>query len=418
MLQYDLTAPATRPSDLKVNNRMQILELFKSGAVMSVAEIARSVSISRQTVMKAIQFFMDKGIIVSMGKAHSGSAGGKRAELFALNPDRMMINIVICPSCLYVSLFNYQGTVVADYTDEAVVSASQEAIMEAAISACDRLLSDQGVRSENLRGISLTSPGIFEPDSDRMRYNIFYPGWGSGVPLGQKLREHFGEAIPIIARNVTRLCGSVYSKDSYGHSRVATVFTRWGGISSCMLIDGYVLAGKDNLIGAIGHIILDPNDPEVCGCGCRGCFEKQVSIERLRTIANRWAPDYPGSILLRMGLECMTIQSLFESSEQGDALARRLSGYAATCFVSALRSVTLTFNPSRVILQGDYAFVDSHFKAVLFRELRKFRYYDERQGDAYPFQLETDRRSVKELSNLGAYTLLINRIFGDEAVYS
>ena len=95
MLDHEMSMAATRPSDLKLNNRMQILELFKSGAVYSVADLARAVGISRQTVMKAIQFFLEKGIIVSDGKADSGSMGGKRAELFTLSGKKYLLNVLI-----------------------------------------------------------------------------------------------------------------------------------------------------------------------------------------------------------------------------------------------------------------------------------------------------------------------------------
>lgn len=419
MYQRDMSMTATRPSDLKLNNRMQILELFKSGAVYSVADIARAVGISRQTVMKAIQFFLDKGIIVSDGKADSSSMGGKRAELFTLSAQRYLINLLICPNCLYISLFNYRCETIDDYTCEEIVNRPVEVIMDAAIAACDRLLQKHGIAVADVRGVCVNTSGSMERDTNRLRFNSLFPDWGKDVPIAEKLIAHFGEDVVICAENVGKVCGSAYLHDTRArHLREVAVFSRWGGITACMMDRGDILYGKDALIGEIGHMILNPDDTEVCGCGSRGCFERQVSADRLRRLAARWACEHPDSPLATEPLEALTIQSVFEASGKGDSLGQRLSAYAATRFASALRNLTLMFNPEKVIFQGDYAFADGHFRETLYRELLTFHYYDDHPGDDNPFALEMDTRSIQTLTTLGAYTLLIDRLFSDETTYS
>ena len=419
MHQRDMSMAAARPSDLKLNNRMQILELFKSGAVYSVADIARAVGISRQTVMKAIQFFLDKGIIVSDGKADSGSMGGKRAELFTLSAQRYLVNLLICPNCLYISLFNYRCECIDDYACEDIVNQPVEGILDAAIAACDRLLDAHGIGIADVRGVCVSSSGIIERHTSRLRFNSLFPAWGKDVPIVDKVKEHFGEGVVIRAENVSRVCGCAYLHDTrIRHLREAAVFSRWGGISACLMNRGEILYGKDALIGEIGHMLLNPDDAEVCGCGSRGCFERQVSAERLRTLAAQWAGDHPDSPLAAGPLDGMTIQAMFEASAKGDPLGRRLSAYAASRFASALRNLTLMFNPDRVIFQGDYAFADDHFRETLYRELLTFHYYDDHPGDDNPFALEMDLRSIQTLTTLGAYTLLIDRLFSDETTYS
>lgn len=414
MRQHNVSMAATRPSDLKLNNRMQILELFKSGAVYSVADIARAVGISRQTVMKAIQFFLDKGIIVSDGKADSSSMGGKRAELFTLSSWRYLINLLVSPSGLYISLFNFRCETIDEYFCGEIVNEPVDTIMDAAIEAIDRMLKKHNIDIANVRGVCLNGAGIMERQGNRLRFNSLFPDWGKDVPIMEKIEAHFGGDVVIRAENVGKVCGSAYLPDTRaGHLREVAVFTRWGGITACMMHGGYILYGKDSLIGEIGHMILNPDDTEVCGCGSRGCFERQVSTERLRELAAQWAGEYPDSALAKGKLSELTIRGIFEASAAGDALGRRLSEYAASRFASALRNVTLIFNPERVVFQGDYAFADAHFRETLFSELQAFHYYN-----GTPFELEMDTRSIQTLTTLGAYTLLIDRLFSDETTYS
>lgn len=415
MFQHDMTTTATRPSDLKLNNRMQILEMFKSGSVYSVADIASEIGISRQTVMKAIQFFLDKGIIVSDGKADSSSMGGKRAELFTLSAHRYLFNVLICPNGLYISLFNYRCEIIDDYTRQEIIEQDVDTLLDEVIAVCDRLLNQHNIERQHLRGVCLSTPGIVERNTQRLRFISLFPKWGKDIPITERLAAHFGSGVTILAENVSKVCGSAYLHDSRAnHSRVAAVVSRWSGISACLMNNGQILYGKDELIGQIGHMFQNPCDTEVCGCGSRGCFERQVSIERLRLLASRWQEEEAASIL---SPETMTIQDIFEASRNGDPLGRRLSAYAACCFASALRNLTLVFNPDRVIFQGDYASADPCFRDELFEHLKTFQYYDYRDEHC-PFPLDMDTRTIQEMTTQGAYTLLIDRLFSDETTYS
>ena len=416
MLHSQRGMTATRPSDLKRNNRIQILKLFKSGVVLSVSDIAREIGISRQTVMKAVQFYLEKGIIVSEGKASSGSMGGKRAELFSLPADRCLFSVLICPSDLKLSLFNFRGEIIDTREQPGTAGLSVDEIAEAVWQACDAMLKTHGVGREQLYGVCVSSPGIVERQTRELRFNSLFPEWGKHIPLRDKLAARFGVDLLILPENVGKVCGTPYlSETAVADRRIATVFSGWGGVVASQMVDGLILKGKDSLIGEIGHMILSPEDDEVCGCGSRGCFERQVSPDRLRRMIAKLAPEYPESPLVGAEIPCdAVVRRVFEASAQGDPLGRRLSAYTARYFASALRNLTLMFNPDRVILQGDYAHADAHFRETLFSELRAFRYYGD---EPQPFELVSDTRSILELTSLGAYTLLIDSLFSDEATY-
>lgn len=76
---------AALPSDLKYVNRIQVLEAVRDSGICCANDISASVSLSRQTVMKAIQFFLNNGILVSAGKGDSTTSGRQAARaLYAL----------------------------------------------------------------------------------------------------------------------------------------------------------------------------------------------------------------------------------------------------------------------------------------------------------------------------------------------
>ena len=415
MTQYSNPIPAMKPSDLKRSNRMQILELFKSGDALSAGAVADAVGISRQTVMKAIQFFIEKGIIVSDGKAESSSVGGKRAELYSLSAEKYLFNVLIGPDYLYISLFDYHCRVIDTYTRTDIASLGAEAVIDAAGTACYKLLLKNEISRRNLRGVCITTSGIVDHHTKVLKFSSQFPDWGKDIPIAEKMASYFDGDVLVLAENVGKVCGSAFLHDhQFQDRRGVTVFSAWGGVCACLMEKGRILNGKDALIGEIGHMMLDPSDAEVCGCGGHGCFERQVSDERIRKIVRESAAEYPPSPLSRIPADALTVGDVFAESERGDPLAMAVSARLARSFALALKNVTLLFNPDLVVFQGSYSAADAHFRRILKRELGTFHYYN----DDTPFQLQMDSRSIRDLATLGAYTLLIDSLFSDEAMYS
>ena len=71
------TDTAAMPKDLKVVNREKILNTIAQSEQIMLNEIAEATGISRQTIVKAIESFVEQGIVVSLGKGKSTSLGGK-----------------------------------------------------------------------------------------------------------------------------------------------------------------------------------------------------------------------------------------------------------------------------------------------------------------------------------------------------
>ena len=414
MSYHRLARSAARPADLKLNNRIQILDVFKSGGVYSVAEIAGRIGISRQTVMKAIQFFLEKGIIVSDGKAASGSMGGKRAELFTLSANRCLMSVLISPDGVVANLFNFRCEVIDTRVMEVKPGRSVEEAVEFAAQACEELMRRSGIPSENVYGVCVAVPGIVERGASCVRYSALFPDWGFGIPLGEMLANRLG-GMRILVENVSKVCGrACLQREDWQSQRCVTIFSAWGGLSASQIAYGLMLDGKDSLIGEIGHMTVAPEDEEPCACGGHGCFERQVSARRLGAMIEARRAEYAGSPLLQRDSSEIGIKEVFDASRAGDPLGRELSAYVGRFFALALHNLTLTFNPDRVLLQGDYAEADDCFMETVLEELGRFRY----RMWAEPFALEMDRRPVVELTTLGAYTLLIDRLFSDEMTYS
>lgn len=418
MLKNHLIVPAARPSDLKVNNRMQILELFKSGSVYSVADLAREVGVSRQTVMKGIQFFLEKGLIVSDGKADSGSMGGKRAELFTLSANQYLFCLHICPDCANIVLMNFRRETIENQIVEGIQGLEVSAFVEQVCVECAHMLAEHGISMENVKGFCITTTGVVTEDGMLLCRPVS-SFWGRNVPIQQMFSERLGGDILIITENLGKVCGSAYLHQQVAtEERIATLLTCWDDISCCLIAKGAIVNGKNDLVAEFGHMMLCPEDDEVCACGSRGCFERQVSIKRLRKLGGEALERFPDSSLRQLLPDYLTLREIFAASARGDGLGQWLSAYAGGQFANALRNLALVFNPDRVVLQGDYAMADSVFVETLRRDLAGFRTVLGDNPQTTPFVLELDTRPLGDLTALGSYTLLIDHLFAEETTYA
>ncbi len=410
-MQMGNNVPANT-TDLRSANRYQVLQSFLGGRVCSAGEVAAQVGLSRQTVMKAIQFFLRTGLLVSDGKGESTNLGGKRPELFSLTKERYFLCITMWPESVHIHLATIGGTRVGDVTKEGALPRDAREAVNMAGRMAAQLLRDSRVEKEQVRAVSISTAGIMDYATGTLRYSSQTPQWGNDVPIEAWMRQWFDPKTIVFVENTGKMAARPFLLEpEFQKMRGLVIFSCWG-LSSCLIDHGSILSGSNSLIGEIGHMTIDPTDPERCGCGSRGCLERLVSAERLGEKARQWAPDHPDTTLAwQAGL---TVPQIFEASQGGDTLARALVRYMAECFAIALRNISLVFDPEIVVFQGDYAHADEHFGTTLCKHIRDFQYFPENG----PFTIRWDRRDLAQMDTQGSLIALGVRYFNDPALYT
>ena len=255
------------PADLKYGNRIQVIETFLSGGVCSTNDISATIGLSRQTVMKSIQFFLRSGLLISVGKGDSTHVGGKRPELFALSPEKYFLCITLWPQELRLHLFTIGQQLKGQICLSRPLPPDPKAAMDHVGRLSVELLEQYQIPPENLCAVSVSTAGTVDYKTGRLKYSSQSPAWGTDVPLVSYLQPYFAPNTMIFLENAGKMTARPFllEKDLAG-KRVLVIFACWG-LSSCLIEKGRILGGKNSLIGEIGHMIIDPSDPETCGCG-------------------------------------------------------------------------------------------------------------------------------------------------------
>lgn len=400
------------PSSLKHRNRQLVLECFRDHREHSVAEIVSRTGISKLTVMRAIQFFCAKKILVSSGKGESTEQGGKRPEYFHFGCRQYLLTVSLWPESLCLTLFNMELQEVRRSSYAWIIPVSPEVAFSFVRDQSMALLQQSGLSCEDLYGVSLSTSGIVDYDTLVLKYSVHSPEWGTDIPVGQYLRDIFGDSPFYFVENAGKsISRAILSEETGAYQRILVLFTSWG-LSGALIQDGKLLSGRDSLIGEIGHMILDPSDTEQCSCGSYGCLERLVSVARLRKrIATD--PPPPESPLSKLAPEAVNLSHLFFASQQEDPYARAYVTYLADCFSTLLRNVALVFNPEKVVFVGDYAIADRYFDRRMWHNFQQFHYL----ASSAPMEVRYDNRLLPELDARGGALAIMNHFFSDPSIY-
>ena len=411
-MHHKKNASAAVPSALKYQNRERILACFRDHQEHTVADIVARTGISKLTVMRAIQFFCAKNILVSSGKGDSTEQGGKKPEYFRFCCKKYLLSIMLWPETLGLTLFDMNLQEIRRTSYAWIIPATPQLAFGFVREQALALLAQSGVRCEDLYGVNLSTSGIVDYDNLILKYSVHSPEWGTDIPVGAYLRDIFGDKTYFTIENAGKcISRTILDEMGYPGKRILVLFTSWG-LSGSLIQDGKILGGRDSLIGEIGHMVLDPSDTERCSCGSYGCLERLVSIARLSKRIST-SPPPAGSPLSKLVPEAVGLNHLFFASRQEDPYARRYVTYLADCFSTMLRNVSLVFNPETVVFVGDYAIADDYFDRRMRQQFHQFHYL----ASSTPMEVFYDTRMLPELDARGGAITLLNHFFSDPSIY-
>ena len=116
-------------------------------------------------------------------------------------------------------------------------------------------------------------------------------------PLRERLAERL-PGLPVRVHNdaICMAAGEHWRGAGRGRSCMLGMVVSTG-VGGGLVLDGRLVNGASGNAGHIGHIVVDPEDGPVCGCGGRGCAEAIARGPALAQWAQAqgWRPGQPGA---------------------------------------------------------------------------------------------------------------------------
>ena len=366
-----------KPRDIKLNNRRIVLELLRRQDKITLGELAASCSLSRNTVKKCMDFFLEKGIAADAGKGSSTSEGGKKPDMFRLDENwgvlcSFYVRYGEVRGALYTIGFSRlcsESEPLPAYTPDEVVNSCNRLLR--------RMLQHCGRDAGRLKAISCSLHGVVDIHTGTV-LSEFSAGanggagrWDGHVPLGRMLTEKLGA--PVICSNPVRtmlLCEA--EKDPAIRDNSALIYTHGTAPMAAIIRGGHIIQGKRCVLGEIGGIPLNftthPNsDTSLGGDGLGSLVCRQRLLEEM----NRHPELLISSSLHSLGHE-PALPDIFAAAEKGDELGRAMVRHAARWFAVSIRQFLFLADPDIILIQGDYAKAGNYFLETLRQYVQSY----------------------------------------------
>ena len=122
------------------------------------------------------------------------------------------------------------------------------------------------------------------------------------------------------------------------------------GVGGGIVINGRVIAGFHGAGGEIGHITMNTEETEQCGCGKYGCAEQYCSATGVVRMAKRYlAANDTDSVLRGKEFEC---KDVFAAATAGDAAANAILEQVYEILGRFLAAISCVADPEVIVLGG------------------------------------------------------------------
>ena len=343
--QGDRHAGPTRPSGgtprlLRAHNERAVLEHLRAAGSSSRPDLARIAGLSKPTVSQALANLEAVGLVRPVGPASPSL--GRTAMLYEVDPTAgYVVGIDVGQAWIRVAAADLSGEIVAR-RDERNRARGASALVKGVATVAHDVVAAAGLTWKRVAHTVVGGPGVFDPESDRLRHAPNVPGWSRPGVMSQ-LREALP---PTVALDNDANLAAVGER-TYGSGRDAGTFVYVSvgtGVGMGVIIDGELYRGAHGAAGEVGYLPLG-EDEEAGGAGHdarrRGLMEEAASADAVVRTAKQLGMTGASSA-----------KRVFAAARAGDALALAAVESEAKRLALVVGTVAAIIDPEFVLLGG------------------------------------------------------------------
>ncbi|NDL64032.1 ROK family transcriptional regulator [Acerihabitans arboris] len=324
-----MTEPGKGPALLRQYNEKHVLSFLRQQRVSSRLDIARALSLSKNTISLIVDDFIARGYVAELGVAQSNAIGRPKIYI-ALLPDKMKAaGIMVERQQLHWAVYDYFSDVIEQQTLALDTTEPGPVLAEIA-----RIIQWMYRRYPALIGIGVGFPGIIDPIAGVMHISS-HLGWQQ-VDLLAALDKSVPP--PVGVMNIVKAAALVSRQRGAGlpgaepcfYLRIAE------GIGGTLLTEHGVYYGGSWTAGEVGHLNVAPDGP-LCSCGQRGCLESLIGLSAVNAQLE----------LLQPGLR-------WANRAQAPRLAEQVIARAGELLGKALSQIIHLVNPRTLLIDCAY----------------------------------------------------------------
>ena len=247
-----------------------------------------------------------------------------------------------------MGLFQEDGELLDKWEIKTRTENQGEAILPDIAQAVKAKMAEKKLVKEQIIGLGMGLPAPVTEDG--IVQNTANLGWGY-KEVTRELEELLDgmKVIPGNDANVAAL-GEMWKGGGKGHKNGIMV-TLGTGVGGGIIVDGKCLVGAHGAGGEIGHLCVNYQETETCGCGKKGCLEQYASATGITRLANmRLAKDEKPSTLRNVAE--MSAKEVFDAVKAGDEVAIEIATEFGKYLGHALANLAAACDPAVIVIGG------------------------------------------------------------------
>lgn len=230
-------------------------------------------------------------------------------------------------------------------------------------------MKEKGISEADLAGIGIGVPGAVD-DEGTLIGGAVNIGW-KPFNIPKELNAYIN--VPVKAANDANVAafGEMWQGGGKGYSNMVAV-TLGTGVGGGIIVNGNIVTGATGAAGEIGHIHMEDNETEECGCKNKGCLEQYASATGIVRLARRRLAEDDVPSVLREGE--LSAKAVFDAVKAGDQVAIEIAERFGRYLGKGLALVGNVVNPEVFVIGGGVSKAGEILLSFVMPELQKYAF--------------------------------------------
>lgn len=267
-----------------------------------------------------------------------------------------------------IGLFKTDGELLDKWEIKTRTENQGEAILPDVAKSLKQKLEEKEIDASMVSGIGIGIPAPV--NAEGIVQNTANLGWGY-KEVRREMEELTG--MKVAAGNDANVAalGEMWLGAGKGQENLIMV-TLGTGVGGGVIVNGQPLVGAHGAGGEIGHLCVNYEETDHCGCGNQGCLEQYASATGITRLANKrlQADDAPS--LLRG--QDVSAKAVFDALKDGDKVAEEIVEEFGAYLGHAMANLAAVTDPSVIVIGGGVSkageillgYVEKYFKEKAF----------------------------------------------------
>lgn len=246
-----------------------------------------------------------------------------------------------------MGLFEFTGVMADKWEITTYTENEGVAVLPDIAASIQSKIEEKGLGKEQVLGIGVGVPApVLEDGIVNGSANL---GW-KYKEVKHELEELTGIYVKVENDANVAALGEMWKGGGMGHKNLVMV-TLGTGVGGGIISRGKILRGAHGAGGEIGHLCVNYEEKERCGCGNYGCLEQYASATGVVRLAKRKLAQSKEDTVLR---SCGNIsaKSVFDAVKEGDQTAIEIAEEFGQYLGHALANIAAITDPAAIVIGG------------------------------------------------------------------